>query len=51
MKSPINSETPKSVNLSPEDVARAEALALDDGTIRALVEIIFSQKDDRAPLS
>ena len=31
--------------------ALAEALALDDGTIRALVEIIFSQKDDRAPLS
>ena len=31
------------VNLPPEEVALAEALSLDERTVRLLVEIIFSQ--------
>lgn len=39
------------VNLPPAEVERAEALALDDKTIWALTDLIFSQKDPEGPVS
>ena len=48
---PIDIPGGESVNLPPEEIERAEALALDDTTIWALTDIIFSQKDRTAPPS
>ena len=46
MKNPsINSETEQSVNLPAQAIADAELLALDERTILALVDIIFSQRE------
>lgn len=41
----------KIVNLPPDEVSLAEALALDEDTIHRLVDLIFSQKDRTAPPS
>ena len=41
----INIPPPKIGNLPPEEVSLADALAMDDRTIMALVDLIFSQKD------
>lgn len=48
---PIDIRGPENVNLPAEEIERAEALALDDATIWALTDIIFSQKDRTAPPS
>ena len=48
---PIDIPGGESVSLPPEEIERAEALALDDATIWALTDIIFSQKDRTAPPS
>jgi hypothetical protein len=37
------------VNVTQEDIVYAEQLALDDRTILALVDLIFSQKDGQPP--
>lgn len=37
------------VNVTPEDIVYAEQLALDDRTILALVDLIFSMKDGQPP--
>ena len=44
---------PKSeiVNLPPDEVAMAAALALDDKVVQALVELIFSQIPEDLPPS
>lgn len=47
--SPINIPSDESVNLRPEDIADADLLALDEETIRRLVEIIFSQPESGLP--
>lgn len=44
---PINIPEAKIVNLPTDEVCLADALALDDRTIMALVDLIFSQKDPR----
>lgn len=48
---PINIPERKIVNLPPEEVSLADALAMDDRTIMALVDLIFAQKDPDAPVS
>ena len=48
---PIDIPGGESVNLPPEEIERAEALALDDKTIWALTDLIFSQKDPEGPVS
>ena len=37
------------VNVTQEDIVYAEQLALDDRTILALVDLIFSQKQGQPP--
>lgn len=37
------------VNVTQEDIVYAEQLALDDRTILALVDLIFSQKEGQPP--
>lgn len=37
------------VNVTQEDIVYADQLALDDRTILALVDLIFSQKDGQPP--
>jgi hypothetical protein len=44
---PINNETGESVNLSPDMVDEADALALDEHTIYALVDFIFAARKAR----
>jgi len=41
----------ENVNLPEKEVCLADALALDDRTIMALVDLIFSQQDPDAPVS
>ena len=50
-RSPINIPGSDIGNLPPEEVSLADALALDDRTIMALVDLIFSQQDPEAPPS
>ena len=53
MKTPSSIDIPgqEIVNLPEEAVCLADALALDDRTIMALVDLIFSQQDTDAPVS
>lgn len=44
-----NIKEDESVNLTPEDIVYADQLALDDRTILALVDLIFSQKEGQPP--
>ena len=37
------------VNVTQEDIVYADQLALDDRTILALVDLIFSQKEGQPP--
>ena len=49
--SSINIPPGKNVNLRPEDICRADMLAMDERTIMALVDIIFSQRESPVPPS
>lgn len=44
-----NIKESESVNVTPEDIAYADQLTLDDRTILALVDLIFSMKDGQPP--